>query len=100
MVLFHASPSGLGVGSFAPNDKATSDQDPIVFRSEDPFWRDIGEVFAGAGIGVNLFLFPASSINVAGIGFSLLLDNGSSTLITTFGRQCGSSNWWRHLLSS
>ncbi len=62
MLLFQVGPSGVGVGSFVANDAATSDQDPTVFRSEDSFWRDIGEELAGAGIGVNLFLFPASSI--------------------------------------
>ncbi|KAF8328183.1 uncharacterized protein EI90DRAFT_3281390 [Cantharellus anzutake] len=76
VMLFHTSSSNASVGPSTPLSATRSDQDPSVFLSEPSFWRDVGEEFAGAGVGVHLFLFPASIINVAAIGSIAAITGG------------------------
>jgi protein transport protein SEC24 len=45
-----------------------SDKEKGLFAPQDPYYRQTGEAFAEAGIGVNLFLFPSQYIDVASIG--------------------------------
>lgn len=53
----------------------TSDEKKL-FVTADPFWRTTGEELADAGIGVDLYLFPAQYIDVASVGTLTSLTGG------------------------
>ncbi|KAK0546729.1 COPII coat Sec23p-Sfb3p heterodimer component [Tilletia horrida] len=44
-----------------------TEKEKTLFQPQDPFYRNVAEECAEAGIGVNLFLFPAQYIDVATI---------------------------------
>lgn len=61
----------VGPGALRVRDEAKlygTDKERTLFAAQDPFYRQIGEECADAGIGVNLFMFPSQYIDVASIG--------------------------------
>lgn len=71
MNLFHTSLPGLGPGAIRPRQEAqlyNTEKERTLFASQDPFYRQVGEELADAGIGCNLFLFPSQYIDVASLG--------------------------------
>lgn len=69
--LFLSSLPTYGAGLLKPRDDPSSsntDKERLLFGPADPFWRQTAEELAEAGVGVNLFLFPDSYIDVATLG--------------------------------
>lgn len=53
-----------------------TDHEKNLFAPQDPFYLKMGEEFALAGVGVNVFFFPSQYIDVASIGFMAAQSGG------------------------
>ena len=45
-----------------------TDKERTLFTPQDPFYRQVAEECADAGIGINLFVLPIQYIDIASIG--------------------------------
>lgn len=52
-----------------------TDKEKTLFQPQETSWLDIAEECAEAGVGVHMFLFPSSFIDVASIGKRVLVSD-------------------------
>ena len=53
-----------------------TDNEKNLFGPQDPFYLKLGNEFALAGVGVNVFFFPSQYIDVASIGYMAAQSGG------------------------
>lgn len=71
VIIFTAALVTSGLGICARRDEsqlAGTKDEKTLFKSQDPFWPNLGEKCAQAGIGIDLFVAPQSPVDLASIG--------------------------------
>lgn len=69
--IFQTTLPTLGPGTLKmreDNKLYGTDKERTLFTAQDPFYRQIGEECADAGIGINLFVTPIQYVDIASIG--------------------------------
>ena len=87
MVIMHTSLPTYGLGALKPREDPKlfgTDAEKQLFAPQSGFYVQLAEQCVDAGIGVDMFLFPAAYIDVASVGALTSVTGGQTHLYSNF----------------